>query len=414
MNILITSTGKKANLIKYFRRALFNEGGGKIYGMDTDPLIPVRFLLDTFLLAPAMAEAHFESWLCTQIVAHQIDLIIPSRDEDLRVLAPLKDKLFSSYECRLMLSDTAVIETCLDKSLFYKWCESHGFHYPKLLDATQLCQADLPIFIKPKIGSGSQQTLLVRTWAHWQSIQADIDERFLIQSFIDAPEYTIDLYRDLQGKVLSVVPRVRITTMHGESVHGRVELDAQLIAHASRLAAALGLEGHVTIQCFKSGVDILFSEINPRFGGGFTLGVEAGADTPRFIIREHKNCPALPGKLVLQDQLEMVRIQKDIFYAHTDRKVFCFDLDGTLCTESCPYEDAQPMPLVIDKINALFAKGHKIIIATARGASSKRCWRSLTEQQLKAWGVHYHELHTGKPFADFYIDNKAIDVLELI
>ena len=31
----------------------------------------------------------------------------------------------------------------------------------------------------------------------------------------------------------------------------------------------------------------------------------------------------------------------------------------------------------------------------------------LTQQQLKEWGVRYHELIMGKPHADMFIDDKA-------
>ena len=32
-------------------------------------------------------------------------------------------------------------------------------------------------------------------------------------------------------------------------------------------------------------------------------------------------------------------------------KIYCIDIDGTLCTEDCEYKDAQPIQKVINKIN---------------------------------------------------------------
>ena len=37
-------------------------------------------------------------------------------------------------------------------------------------------------------------------------------------------------------------------------------------------------------------------------------------------------------------------------------------------------------------------------------------WRELTEKQMRSWGVKHHELHLGKPYADLFIDDKAINV----
>lgn len=66
---------------------------------------------------------------------------------------------------------------------------------------------------------------------------------------------------------------------------------------------------------------------------------------------------------------------------------FCFDLDGTLCTNTDgAYEQAQPHRWAIDRVNALAAAGHRILIYTARGSSTGLDWRELTEAQLDRWG----------------------------
>ena len=95
--------------------------------------------------------------------------------------------------------------------------------------------------------------------------------------------------------------------------------------------------------------------------------------------------------------------------------IYCLDIDGTLCTNTeGDYPNAVPFPDVISQINQLFTEGHKIVIHTARGATSGIDWRDLTEQQLKEWNVNYHMLFMGKPSADFYIDDKAINVSDWI
>ena len=63
---------------------------------------------------------------------------------------------------------------------------------------------------------------------------------------------------------------------------------------------------------------------------------------------------------------------------------------------------------------AVSGGGSKIILFTSRGYTSKFDWRPLTEKQLDSWGLKYHELIFGKPFADYYIDNKAIDILDWV
>ena len=93
-----------------------------------------------------------------------------------------------------------------------------------------------------------------------------------------------------------------------------------------------------------------------------------------------------------------------------DHKIYCFDIDGTICTNTNgSYEKSEPFLDRIKKVNSLFDSGHKIILFTARGSTTGIDWRDLTTQQMKDWGVRYHELRLGKPEADYFIDDRAIN-----
>jgi SAM-dependent methyltransferase len=90
--------------------------------------------------------------------------------------------------------------------------------------------------------------------------------------------------------------------------------------------------------------------------------------------------------------------------------IYCFDIDGTICTNTDgTYDQAEPFPGVISQVNALFDAGHRIIFFTARGSTTDIDWRPLTERQLADWKVRYHELRFGKPHADLFIDDKAVN-----
>ncbi|HRQ80253.1 MAG TPA: hypothetical protein PKZ97_03970 [Azospirillaceae bacterium] len=92
---------------------------------------------------------------------------------------------------------------------------------------------------------------------------------------------------------------------------------------------------------------------------------------------------------------------------------YCFDIDGTLCTNTeGAYEEAKPLAAVIARVNRLYDEGHEILLCTARGSTTGIDWRELTERQMAAWGVKYHALFMGKPTADLYVDDKAINVAE--
>lgn len=98
----------------------------------------------------------------------------------------------------------------------------------------------------------------------------------------------------------------------------------------------------------------------------------------------------------------------------------CFDLDNTLVTypkERGNYETVVPIQKNIDFLNALKREGNYIIIHSARRMKThngdiskvKKDIGETTEKQLKKFGINYDELLFGKPYAEIYIDDKAIN-----
>jgi hydroxymethylpyrimidine pyrophosphatase-like HAD family hydrolase len=97
------------------------------------------------------------------------------------------------------------------------------------------------------------------------------------------------------------------------------------------------------------------------------------------------------------------------------KKIFCFDLDNTLCSTSGKnYKKSKPKKEAIKTLNSLFNKGYFIKIHTARymGRSkdklkNKKELHLKISKQLKYFGIKYHKLFISKPSADIYIDDKG-------
>lgn len=95
--------------------------------------------------------------------------------------------------------------------------------------------------------------------------------------------------------------------------------------------------------------------------------------------------------------------------------IYCFDLDGTICTsvKNSEYDKAVPFPKVVDELNRLYKNGDTIIVMTARGSVSGKDWTEFTSKQLDSWGIKYHKLLTNiKPHADIFIDDKALNAID--
>ena len=95
---------------------------------------------------------------------------------------------------------------------------------------------------------------------------------------------------------------------------------------------------------------------------------------------------------------------------------YVFDIDGVIARieENNDYSKSKPNTEMIAIINKLYEFGNEIILHTARGYVTGIDWREVTEEQLKNWGLKYHELYFGKPNADYYIDDKMLSMDEII
>lgn len=82
------------------------------------------------------------------------------------------------------------------------------------------------------------------------------------------------------------------------------------------------------------------------------------------------------------------------------------DLDGTICTEEKTYSRslAAPKEHAVESVNALYDRGHTIIIYSAR------TWLEfeMTTEWLNRNQVKYHQLVMGKPIGDVWIDDRAL------
>lgn len=100
----------------------------------------------------------------------------------------------------------------------------------------------------------------------------------------------------------------------------------------------------------------------------------------------------------------------------TGGKRFVIDIDGVIAKfdPNLDYASADPNEPMIKAINKLYDMGNEIIIFTARGYVTGKDWRTVTEDQFARWGLKYHELHFGKPNADYYVDDKMLDMNVLL
>jgi carbamoyl-phosphate synthase large subunit len=311
VNVLITSASRKVSLVRAFQSALAWSGGGNVVAVDVSPHAPALYFADRRFLVSPSTEPQFVEEVLEICKLENVSLIIPTRDEELPLFAEARER-FEQGGTRCMVPQAETVETCSDKAAFLAFCRARRFGIPRTYDPEEWRSSDFPLFVKPRFGKGGQGARRVECEEELRLV-IDHPEQWVIQEYVNWPEYTVDLLADFQGRVLSVVPRLRQLVVAGESYVSRTVHEPYLIAESSRLAAELRLVGHNTLQCFFDGKQVKFVEVNPRFGGAAALGMAAGADTPTMLIRMMKG-ETLPAQLgQFQADLVMLRFTDDLF-----------------------------------------------------------------------------------------------------
>ena len=104
-----------------------------------------------------------------------------------------------------------------------------------------------------------------------------------------------------------------------------------------------------------------------------------------------------------------------------NKKIVC-DFDDTISfATDRDWANAKPNLPLIEKLNGLYDNGWDISILTARGNLSCdsreeaiATYRNEMEDWLKRHNVKYTTLSFNKPYAEYYIDDKAIRPEEFI
>ena len=286
MNILLTSVGRRVELLKAFRESMCRSNiTGKIITTDLKRNAPASFLADTAEIVPRIDDPDYIDRLLDICDRHQIDLLIPLIDTELHLLS-LHEQRFRDLGVTVLISSAAVNDICYSKKRTGLFFQTIGVKTPKIYQLDQVEDRNFPVIIKPNQGSASVGVYQIKNRTELNFF-ANYVEDPIIQELISGDEYTIDVLVNFQGKAISIVPRSRLETRAGETSKGSTVKNPALIAAAKYVVESLpGAIGCVTVQCFlQPDGQIILIEINPRFGGGYPLSYRAGADFPLWLLQ---------------------------------------------------------------------------------------------------------------------------------
>ena len=289
ITILFPCIGRRVCLVRSFRRACARLGyQAVIVGADTSDTSPALHCCDRQFVVKPVADPGYARQMIDIVRREKIDLLIPTVDLDLLIWAQARARL-ARLGCNAVISRPEVVEICQDKRRMFRFLKKHGFDTPDTVTGTAARarkRHHFPYFLKPWDGHASRGNVVVNNAAELKFYSRRIPN-CLVQEYISGQEFTVDVFVDFDQQVRSVVPRRRLEVRAGEVSKAQTVRHPGIIEQSRKLVETLGAgPGLISIQCFLTDHrEIKFIEINPRFGGGVPLSIEAGADFPRWIIQ---------------------------------------------------------------------------------------------------------------------------------
>ena len=287
INILILSAGRRVELVQSFQKAAktLNIKSNVVAG-DCSETAPAIYFADRKAILPRINEDNYIDEIINVCKREDIKLVIPTIDTDLLLLSQERDRINSESGAVVLIASTEVISICRDKINTQKFLEENGFKIPKMYSEEELDSGELefPLFIKPKSGSSSINTFKVNNLEELATYRSLIKEP-IVQDFMEGKEFTVDVFLDFDGNLITVVPRLRMATRSGEISKGKIIRDREIIEDIKRLVKVLKPIGHITVQLMKTNKGIEYIEINPRFGGGAPMSIQSGADSCENLYR---------------------------------------------------------------------------------------------------------------------------------
>jgi carbamoyl-phosphate synthase large subunit len=308
-NILITSISDKIPLLKAVRKAGAKIGNTIVYGGDINAqCIGAYFLRDSFWLMPRISNLTKEI-IIQYCKTHHINIIIPTRDGELLFWAKLKNDLINEG-ITVLVSDTAAVELCLDKRLFYESPTTDSFPIIPTFSNVESVISEFYV-VKERFGAGAD-SIGIKLSQKEALAHATKLENPIFQPYIAGKEVSVDMYISNTNQVKGVVCRTRDIVVDGESKITSSFLDEKLSELCRSFAETLGLYGHIVLQAFKdSEGNYHIIECNSRFGGASTFSIAAGLDSFYWGILEAQGVNIEMYDFFLRENLRQVRYKSD-------------------------------------------------------------------------------------------------------
>lgn len=288
MNLLILSCGTRDKVVSYFKEAFAGEG--RVICTDCSPYAPALYEADVHYIVPRITEPGYLDVIYDICRKEAVTGVLSLIDPELSLIAGHAED-FGRLGVTIIGSDFECCERTLDKWSLYCWMKEHGYPCAKTYNSLETFKQDLesgvirfPVFVKPMKGSASIQIAKADDMETAAFLFSHGGQPMIIQEYMTGQEIGADVYIDLiSHKVVSIFTKKKLVMRAGETDKAISFIDEKLFEQIKSFVTESGFTGQIDIDIFDQEGVYYFSEVNPRFGGGYPHAYACGADHMTLI-----------------------------------------------------------------------------------------------------------------------------------
>ena len=292
MNYLMLSVGRRGELMKDFRLSM--EEGSRIIATDNSPYAPALYFADQQYIVPRIDDPVYIDTILDICKKEEINAVTTFIDPEIMLLSENRER-FTEIGVEVLAPYTDTARLCFDKYEMFRYLRSCGVRtamtwgtFEEVKEALDAGKASLPVFVKPRTGSGS---VGARKVLDLETLRAAFEqEPGLIAQELMTGEGCFDLDADvyvdtISHKPVAIFSKRKISTTIGGANKTISFKDDKLFDFAQEALSHFWFNGPIDADFFYKDGKYYLSEVNPRFGGAYLHAYGAGVDFIKLIER---------------------------------------------------------------------------------------------------------------------------------
>ena len=153
------SVGRRGELMKNFRASIGENS--RIIATDNSPYAPALYFADKQFIVPRIDAPQYIDTILQICISENINTVTTFLDPEIMLLAESREK-FAAIGVEVLAPYTDTAKLCFDKYEMFKYLKKKGIRttmtwgtFEEVKEAINADLVSLPVFVKPRTGSGS-------------------------------------------------------------------------------------------------------------------------------------------------------------------------------------------------------------------------------------------------------------------